>query len=177
MRSLTVFCIVCVALMFGISSAQAAIIVTEGKVASTGKTTLKSKKSVSLRRVAVASAASETVLPGTTNDDESSLSDSENLDESDEGDELSDLDNPAPEGWKCEDMGGGVEYCEEDDDDDEAGTGAGVGAAGGGGLGDDTMMSSEDPIAGCSGSGGSSGAPWMLAALGLLLLPLRRSRI
>ncbi|MEC9071672.1 MAG: hypothetical protein VX938_04795, partial [Myxococcota bacterium] len=119
MRTLMVFCTLCIALVFGISSAQAGIIVTEGKVAASGKTTLKSKKSVSLRRVAVASAAAETVVPGTTDDDESSLNDTDGLDDSDEGDELSDLDNPAPEGWKCEDVGGGVEYCEEDDDDDD----------------------------------------------------------
>ena len=174
MRSLTVFCIVCVALMFGVSSAQAGIIVTEGKVAASSKTTLKSKTAVSLRRVAVVSAAAAMVVPGTTDDDESSLSDTEDLDDSGDGDELSDLDNPAPEGWKCEDVGGGVEYCEEDEDDDESGTGAGVGAAGGGGIGDETAMGTEDAIAGCNGSGGSDSAPWMLAALGLLLFVRRR---
>jgi len=178
MRRFTVLSIFCLTLMFGFASAQAAIIVTEGKVATTGKTTLKEKKTVRIRRIVMGAETPGSVPAGNTEDEDSGLTDNEGLDDNDDGDELSDMDNPSPEGWKCKDVGGGVEYCEEEESDDtDTGTGAGPGSAGGGGLGDDTVVTTEDEIAGCSGSGGSpTGFPLILACLLLLFARVPRKR-
>ena len=150
--------------------ADAAIIITEGKISKS--TTTKRIRRAAVSQGAVANPVSATnpdaVLDGSTEDDQK-------LEEDEDG--IGDLDQPDPEGWDCQDIGGGVEYCEPEEDED-ANEGSSTGAGGGGGLGDDTdvVFAGEPELAGCQGAGGSSSAfLWLVGAL--LLVARRRTHL
>jgi hypothetical protein len=158
------------------TQALAGIIVTEGKISYCGVRLINVQELISL---GLWHDDGECHEPGRSDgDSEDEASDDDYTDEDDldiDEDDLGDLD-ATPDGYECDELAGGVEYCEptgDSDDDEEAsgesdgdsedegGQGAGPGAARGGAwtqgaTPSDAAMGSEDQIAGCA-AGGSAG--------------------
>ena len=146
---------------------QAGIIITEGKVAKS-TTTKRIKRRVT--PVVLVLGAIQVNAEDVSGETESGTE----LEDTDDQ-PIADLDDDDPEGWECQDVGGGVEYCEQTDDSDDA-EGAGTGAAGGGGVGEDTdvVFAGETELAGCQGS--SDGPLGLLGALAALLVMMATRR-
>ena len=144
--------------------ADAGIIITEGKVA----------KSSTTKRIKRRTTPVVFVLGALQVNPEEVLGDGDSETELEDTDEqpIADLDENDPDGWDCQDLGGGVEYCEPEEDNE----GAGTGAAGGGGVGEDTDMvfAGETELAGCQGS--SDGPVGLLGALAALLVMMAARR-
>ena len=151
-----------------VPTADAGIIVTEGKVSHDDQKTPVTTSSYGSLRVTRPTLPDDgAVTPGCD-----SPKPPKHEDVDDKGDDLGDLDND-PDGYTCTDVGGGVEVCEPDEDeDDSTGTAPGTAAGGGWSGGDD----SSDEVAGCQGAAGSgAAAPWVLMALLLLAVVRRRA--
>lgn len=99
------------------------------------------------------------------------------------GGDLGNLDSPPPDGWSCRDMGGGVEICERTRQASGSSSGGGYGAApgagAGGGVGADgsgQFVAHEDELAGCESSGPGAPLAWLAALAGLWASTVRRRR-
>ena len=166
-NKVTVWALALVAsLCFVVMPAHAGIIITEGKVASEGKSP--DNKTSSGRRGTGSS------TKATTDEDCDELDENGFCIQTDETvedvdfDDLEDLDGDPPEGWTCSDVGGGLQYC-------EPATGASPGAGAGGGLGVDGSMNGDTaPMGGCQGGPGAPAWPACLALLVLVGVLRRR---
>jgi len=155
---------VAAALCFVVMPAHAGIIITEGKIASQGKSA--ESKASSGRRGAAATT--------TTDEDCDELDDNgfciqtgETVDDVDLGD-IDDLDTDAPEGWICSDVGGGLQYC-------EPATGSSPGAGAGAGLGEGASMDDHSAtMAGCQGGAGGPFWPALILLLGVAMFGRRQ---
>ena len=156
------------ALCLVVSPVQAGIIITEGKVASEGKSP--DSKGSSGRRTAASGGEDKT--SGCELDEDGFCVQGDDTVDDVDFDGVQDIDIDDPEGWDCTDVGGGLQYCEP-----SGATGSSPGAGAGGSLGANVGMDGEaSQMGGCQGGGG--GTTW--PALSLLLAGaalLRRRRV
>jgi hypothetical protein len=183
------------------TQALAGIIVTEGKISYCGVRLINIQKMITLGLWHDDGACHDSNREDADSEDEDTgddYSDDDDLDIDDE--DLGDLD-VTPDGYDCDELAGGIEYCEPEpsgedgddedeegasddsdgDDQDEGGEGAGPGAARGGtwvqgaATNDEVLASDEEQVAGCQ-AGGSAGdsLPAALVVCFALVAVLRR---
>jgi len=148
--------------------AHAGIIITEGKVASEGKSP--DSKSSTGRRAAASGGEDKSSGCSEFDEDGFCVQGDDVVDEVD-FDDVEDLELDEPEGWDCKEIGGGLQYCEP-----SGPTGSSPGAGAGGSLGADVGMDGEaSQMGGCQGGSGGTSWPALSLLLGAAMLLRRRA--
>ena len=147
--------------------AQAGIIITEGKIATEGKSP--DSKQSSGRRGATKDSGTVDGVCASIDEDGYCVQTDETVDDVD-FDDVDDIEIDDPNGWSCKDIGGGLEYC-------EPATGSSPGAGAGGSLSADAELDGSGEAVGCQGGG--TGSAWhflwvLLFLVGRHLMPKRR---
>jgi hypothetical protein len=180
------------------TQALAGIIVTEGKISYCGMRLVNIQNMITLGLWHDTGACDDSDREDSDSEDEDTGDDYSAEDDLDIGeDDLGDLD-ATPDGYECDELAGGIEYCEpsgddgddedeegasddsDDDDQDEGGQGAGPGAAVGGAwiqgaATNDDAFGSEEQVAGCQAGGGAGDSlPAALVVCFGLVAVLRR---